>query len=301
MTLKDRKTSYKDLDASLFGSEKVGSRSAQSWLAEQLKRGESGIFSLIISLEPDLAELLLARNPNNRPVRQYSLANYSTDILSGSWEMNGEAIKVSRCGFLNDGQHRCLAVLRTGMPIQTMIIFGLVRETRTTVDKGGAKTVGDYLGMDGVENSNVSAAVAGMVWQYEVAGRISRQSYYRPTKAQVVATFREHPEISESIRAARHKGTALVGGISTLAFCHYTFAKKNEKAADIFVEKLAKGDGLSVSSPIYRCRERLLANRRMTPEEKVELIFRTWNAFRKNRQFDSKSSPLKGKLPPVED
>lgn len=302
MTLQDKRAPAKHVDGPLFSCADVsGSRRAQSWLAEQLRRGEHETFSTVIELTPALAELLLARNPDNRNVREQRVIDYATDIKGGNWDLNGEALKVSRCGFLNDGQHRCHGVVRAATSIRTMIIFGLRRETRTTLDQGSVRTAGDYLGMEGIESGNQSAAVAGMLWQYENLGRVSRQSLYRPTKAQVRESFHAHAGINASIRAANHKGAALVGGVSTLAFCHYLFAQKDQKAADEFVIKLARGDGLAASSPVYRCRERLHVNRRMKLEEKVELIFRTWNAVRKNRKFDSKSSPIKGELPALED
>jgi len=71
----------------------------------------------------------------------------------------------SKCGQLNDGQNRCAAVVRSGLTVPTIFVFGLERETRLTVDQGVGKRPGDYLAMSGVANSNHVAAIAAMIWQ----------------------------------------------------------------------------------------------------------------------------------------
>lgn len=302
MTLLEKLMPSKAADGPLFSTvDQKDARRATAWLTDRLHRAErEGVFSEVIELTPVLAEILLQRNPANRTLVATKLADYCHDIEAGNWELNGEAILISKDGLMNDGQHRCTAVIHTGRSIKTVITFGVSRDSRVTVDQGAVRTAGDYLAMDGVESSKSAAAVAGMLWQYANIGKISRQTEYRPTKAQVREAFTAHESINDSIRAVHHKGVVLVGGTSTLAFCHYLFAKRDKAAADFFVQRLIKGDRLAASSPIFRCRERLLSNRKMDVGQKVELIFRTWNAFRLNKKFAANASPTTGTLPKLE-
>lgn len=273
-------------DAPLFSTALVAERRrAEQWLADRLKRGEREIFSEENDLSPVLAELLLARNPDNRNVRDGVVSDYAGDIVEGNWTTNGESLKISRQGMLNDGQHRCLAVIKAGRKIRTMFTFGVERASRTTLDQGLARTPGDYLGMAGVSSANQAAAVATLLWQYKRLGRISRQSIYRPTKAQILEAFAEHSGINDSIRVAAKKGCNVAGGVSVLALCHYLFAQVDRAAADNFIEKLIKGTDLPASDPIYLCRERLRSETRMVIEDKAELIIRAWNNHRRGRRL----------------
>lgn len=273
-------------------------RRVKSWLAECLRRGEHEVFTVEAELSPFLARLLLARNPDNRNVKEVRVADYAADIQAGNWQLNGESIKISRTGLLNDGQHRCRAVDRAGRSIRTLITFGVDRDTRLTLDQGAVRSPGDYLGMEGVENPNHAAAVASLLWQYEHLGRVSYQQLYRPTKAQTREAFHTHPGINDSIRVASGKGSTNAGGVSVLAFCHWVFAQRDREAATAFISRLIKGNDLSTKDPIYLCRERLHSDKRLKLEEKVELIFRAWNLHRKNKRLTK--IQIMGALPVVE-
>lgn len=280
------------------GSQDV--RRAEAWLEDRLRRAARGEYICeVITLTPILAELLLRRNPDNRCIRHLRLANYEADMRAGAWVLNGESIKVSDTGLLNDGQHRCQAVVNSGCSIKTEIRFGLSRDSRTTLDQGAVRSPGDYLGMDNVDNPNECAAVAGLLWQYESRRRVSTQSVLRPTKQQVQETYRRHTHIADSVKFVPRKGSSMAGGVSTLAFCHFLMAKKNRDAADYFIGKLVKGDGLGATDPVFVCRERLHGDKRMKVEEKIELIFRAWNAHRVGRRL-KKLQVMGGELPTLE-
>lgn len=256
------------------------------------------MFSEVVTLTPVLAELLLERNADNRNLRQRAVDTYVTDIKNGDWALNGESIKVSIEGFLNDGQHRCRAVVEAGRAIQTVILFGVERETRMTVDQGAVRTAGNYLAMAGHENSNNIAAVASLIWQHETFGIGNNPGKHKPTKVQVAQTAEAHPGVGDSIRAI--PSSARVGrSRSVLAFCHYLLSRRSKSHADSFFLRLVLGDGLTRKDPIYHCRERLLSPNRMTAAEKVEVILRTWNAHRKG-QPQTKCSPILGELPKIE-
>jgi hypothetical protein len=275
-------------------------RRAAAYLEDRLKKAAHGEpFSEAVLLTPALAEMLLRRNAENRAVRPLRLADYVSDMKSGSWKLNGESIKVSKDGFLNDGQHRCQAVVASGCTIKTMILFGVSRESRTTLDQGAVRSPGDYLGMQGVPYANEVAAASSLLWQYETRQRVSYQSAHRPTKQQIQDTYGRHKSIGDSIAFIPRKGSANTGGASVLAFVHYVLAHVSREAADYFIAKLVRGDGLNSRDPIYVCRERLHGDKRMKVDEKVELIFRAWNAHRKGRKL-GKLQVMGGDLPQIE-
>lgn len=284
----------------LFSQSNVAEmRRAEAWFDDRLRASQKGVVSEVVVLTPALAELLLARNDSNRAVRPRAVRIYATDIVAGNWELNGESIKVSRDGFLNDGQHRCSAVIEAGRSIRTIILFGVERKSRLTVDQGAVRTSGNYLQMQGVDNSNVAAAVAGLIWQWETRGRVYSGGEMGPTKAQIQETFERHRDSIDASISAMPRGGKMFGSQSVVAFCHWLIARRASSLATSFIGRLCLGEGLTRRDPIYHCRERLLGPHRLKVQEKVEIIIRTWNASRAGKPA-TKCSPVLGELPAVE-
>lgn len=283
----------------LFSSANVAeTRRTLAWLNDRIARAEKeGAFTETVILTPVLAELLLERNPKNRNIRENAVVAYATDIRNGDWAFNGESLKLSVEGFLNDGQHRCHAVIRAGRAIKTSVAFGLARETRMTVDQGAVRTAGNYLSMAGHSSANHIAAIATMIWRYETLGTLDSRAG-SPTKTQVSRVVEENPAIGDSLDAIP-SGASIGRSRSVLAFCHFLLAKRARIHADSFILRLCLGDGLTRKDPIFWCRERLMADRKMRADEKAELILRTWNAYRRGN-VQTKSSPITGELPHIE-
>lgn len=270
------------------------------WLEEEIKKAQNGVTTQVVELTPALAEVLLRRNPANRAISAVTVESYARDIANGSWRFNGEPVIVSSDGLLNDGQHRAQAVIDAKTAIDVVLIIGVERDTRTTLDQGKARAVGDYLAMEGHIDSFALAATAGYIWQWQSRGHLSTQRQHRPTKAEMKAVADSHPTIATSLASVKRKGSDAVGGRSMLAFCHWAFALTSSAAASSeFIASLINGIDLSARSPILYARNRLMAERRLTAHERAEIIFRAWNAHR--RGVTPKTLPiLGGPLPSVE-
>ncbi len=114
-------------------SEVIETERLAKWLADRINSPEPIVE--IVTLTPALARLLMTRNAENRPISEVNLERIKRDIRAGHFAFNGEAVVVSSSGELNDGQHRARAVAETGLPIQTVIVFGPQRETRMNCRK----------------------------------------------------------------------------------------------------------------------------------------------------------------------
>jgi hypothetical protein len=121
---------------------------AHAWLATQHSRARrDGPFTVKTELTPALAKLLLDSNPENRKISPWLVRQMVRDIKNGRWALNGETLIVALSEELNDGQHRCQAVIDADKSIRTMITFGVERESRFTIDTGQKKSIGDHLDM----------------------------------------------------------------------------------------------------------------------------------------------------------
>ena len=262
-------------------------------------------FTQSIWLSPALAEHLLNNNPSNRPLSVPEIARMSIDIASGNWTHNGETIVVSIEGLLNDGQHRCAAVIKANRAILTEMTFGVPRVARLTVDQGRGRKSGDIVSMGDIPNGNRVAAVGKLLWQYEKNGSVSHARHMAPTRTELLAYIDGKVEsILESLHAVPDRGALLFGGMSVLGFCHYLLKERGAEEATFFVRKLVNGDNLALTDLIYKCRDRLLKHSKgknpaakLDLQGRVEVVLRGWNAHCEASM--KKSISKTGRLPRV--
>ena len=273
---------------------------AERWLQEQLKRARrQGKYTITVELTPELAELLLARNQENRIISQHKVGAYARDIAQGRWQHNGEPIIVSDTEELNDGQHRCLAVVETGRSIVTEMGFGFPRSSRLTVDIGMKRTVGQQLSMSGRLDGNALAHAAALLLTYQRSGRFQHLTQdSRPTPTEVIEWAQSH-HIDDDVRVGRNIANKLPGGAGLYAALHFVLSKINACDAKQFFESLKTGVDLSKSSPIHTLREKLLfkqAKRLRTPEI-AAMVIMAWNAWRARKGLKSLNVEARAPFP----
>ena len=266
---------------------------ADNWLDECVRRGRYGAYSEVATITPDLASALLERNSDNRPLNKGRVSLYAADMAEGRWALNGEPIIVSSDGMLNDGQHRVAAIIAAGIPVQSMITFGILRETRVTTNQGKVKGAGAYLGMGGIKHANVVAGAARIVCAYE-ASNFEYVATNRVSNAQTMA--RVDTGIMDA--AARcmvvHEKMGPFIAPSPLAFCHYIFTRIDAATADKYFDALVLGNNLSFGNPALSVRNKLLLMSR-DRANKIEVVMRGWVAVRQGRRLDRVS--VRGTLP----
>jgi hypothetical protein len=283
----------------------------EAWLEERVAAARKEPVTEVVTLTPVLAELLLERNEgrgsedHNRPISATMVDRLKRDIEGGRWEFNGEAIVVSKDGKLNDGQHRCKAVVETGRSIRTILVVGPERKSRMTLDTGVGRTTGHFLRMNGYVDTNNLAAMAALVWRHKEKGRIAVGSNDQPTKAEVLMTVEGYKDFPDSLLYVSKANNGVVASKSVLGFAHWTIWKKaGLHVANEFMDGLLDGIDLSKTSPILYCRNRLMEARvyngqmKMTVGAKVELILRAYNLWR--RKDTAARIPLNGRLPELE-
>lgn len=263
------------------GVSKEEHRRMEDWLKRKIEAGKKEPNAEIIGLTPCLAQLLLARNPINRPISKRNSDFLASDIATGRFEFNGESIVVSGSGVLLDGQHRCQQVIATGKSITTVIVFGPKERARFTIDTGKPKTTANFLSMKDHRYSVVLSAALGYLLQWRKHGFVSTKGEMIPTTAEKLAAMDENLALQGSVEFTS-PATKTVRAHAVLAFCHYVFAKRAGKAAaDEFIRKLIDGDGLRKGDAIHYCRNRLLGMARgYAANDRCELVFKCWNKWR---------------------
>jgi len=169
-------------------------------------------------------------------------------------------------------------------------VFGVERDSRFSVDMGTVRTPGDFLAMRGIPNSNLTAAVAGYLWQIERFGQIPEAASVgeaRPTKMQVQeAAQRYLPLISDALVAVARQGSGRVISASQAAagYVYLVLKTEDKPAVEDFFRRLIDGDKRGAKDPIWLARERLMEERRkrhLWPAKALEIMLRAWNAHRR--------------------
>ncbi len=252
---------------------------AMRWFNTLLRKAaKDGIVTVKERITPDKAAALLSRNPTNRNIRPVKIVQMTSDLEAGRFVFNGESIIVSKDGLLNDGQHRLFACIKSGIAFDTILVVGADRETRYTIDTGSAKSAGDHLGIQGVHNSNTSAAIARMVLAWRLGGEKSWVQRNRISSSQQIQMVNSDPlvrRIAGWIDAQRSKFRNIINP-SLVGFIYYLLAEKAPAEADIFMDQLRLGAGLDAHSPIFLAREKLRQHR-MNDYQRIETVIRAWN------------------------
>jgi hypothetical protein len=193
-----------------------------------------------------------------------------------------------------DGQHRCHAVIRSGKPIEFLIITGFDREnTFGKVDDIKARKLNDWLSIEGEANPDVLAAVIGFAYRDSMKGSPYRRDGIFLTPTEGMKFLSDHPELRDSVTKAPATVNRYASR-SMCAFLHWKFAKKDKMLANEFFIDLVTGELEGEGDPIYLLRERMKSDRRATrkmkPMEKMGLFIKAWNAVR----TDSKLPPPAG-------
>lgn len=292
--------------ASEVSAKSYGENRELSWLAQRVARGQKEPFSEIATITPSIAKHILERNDDNRSLKDGLVRQIATDIASGLWQLNGESIIIAKDGLLNDGQHRLSAVVESGKPIQTVIMFGVSRASRDTVDMGSSRSAGDIIGMHGGKYANNAAAVSQLLMMYRrgayaISGSKHGTLSRKPTKQEILAYYARHgKEIDKCVaRIVSHKFFKNTG-VTSWAVAYALLSRINLDAAELFFTRAATGENLSRGDSILTMRGHFLERQERTHTwERLELIIRYWNAWRKRRPTSRRIASL-GSYPEIE-
>lgn len=254
-----------------------------SWFLEMVEQSASRPQMEVVELTPALAKFMLDVNADNRSIRKAKVVQYASDMAHGRWVLNGEPIIVSRDGNLNDGQHRCLAVIDSNTPVPVCLMFGVERETRLTVDQGAMRSASDFLHMDGVPNSALSAAIARMVIAYEYSRGLNINQANYLSSAEIRERVATDPAIATAATfgTSNHTYSKKFAAGSLVGFAFYVLGHIDKADAKSFMERVCRGDGLKMKDPAHTLREKLMSEGRLPRDRKIALILKAWNFHRR--------------------
>ena len=227
-------------------------------LDKWITRGTKERFVVETVVTPEMAQMLLDRNWENRLIRKSVVNSYAQAMLRGEWSLNGEYIIISSNGVLNDGQHRLLAVIENGLPVVMGLQFGVERNSRTTLNTGFKRTLADHLTMQGQGSAHLLSATIRLAWNYDSGIYSLSQA---PSVDQAFNYIEENPGVKEFLSIGASVGTQFSTSGSQFAFAAFVCARENHGTSRELIDRVKDGLGLeSANLPAARVRERLMQN-----------------------------------------
>jgi hypothetical protein len=166
----------------------------------------------------------------------------------GAWEINNSGIGLGLDGELYDGQHRLHAVLRANVTVKMLVMSGLSRESRATIDQGRPRSVGDNLRI--LDGELHGARIVGWLNTIETitTGRSTPLSHAMVRQRLTLFDAGVRWFIAHAPRTRPFHRSAVIGAF---IFAHRTFSKQTQE----FAHGYATGVGLPAGSPILTLRD----------------------------------------------
>jgi hypothetical protein len=242
----------------------------------------------IRTITPDDAAAMLAHMVGNRPLRNAVVRRFAREMLADAWRINGEPIIIANTGKVLDGQHRLNAIIMAEKPVRLMVVEGVPEEFMPTIDTGAVRTFADVLTIEGKTERATNVAAAVRLWWRWENGLVTKKGGEtpQPSHQELEEVFSRHPQVANSagfIRALSTVRRRCMPSVQT--FVHsYLVENIDGEVADLFLNELDSGAGLTKTNAIYRLRRRLVEEDvgKLRQDEVLALTIKAYNAWVEN-------------------
>lgn len=143
----------------------------------------------IVDVTPELAKAWLDAGRFNRTVNYETVERYVRQIQSGLWRRTHQGVAFTRENILIDGQHRLLAVMRTGVTVPMLVFVDEPIENFTFIDCGRNRSNLDMLRLG--QRDNTLSTLHSSTLKAFLAGR-GCQVANRWTSAELIPEYDKH-------------------------------------------------------------------------------------------------------------
>lgn len=241
---------------------------------------KNGPHTALEVITPQIAEYWLSTNvENNRKIARHRVNQLAEDIKAGRWKVTGQPIIISN-NRLIDGQHRMTAVVQAGIPITTLVVYGVDESAFEFIDTGRPRSVNDTLRWRGHKNVNTLGAIVRLVLEYRKGARFV---HLRPSN-DVIAD--EVDRAADLYAAAALFGwhAQKQGFLASSSGCIYVLLHElvGRDEAMHFLEPAMTGSNLLINDPRLALRKYLLTSHKQS-EPHLSAWIKAWNAYSQGR------------------
>lgn len=238
----------------------------------------------VLNIGPkEAAEMIKMNTENFRKIDHATVDKYAKEMARGEWRFNGETIKIDN-NVLLDGQHRLLAILKSGATIKAIVVTGVDNGSFSTIDRGKGRTISQWCSYIGLKHANTVAATAKLCIGYD-QGLWSNMSI-QPSEvvdSQIMDFITINSYTLQESAALAVKANKLAPASMLSAIMYIGCDGKNPKDAEVanwFIKALASGENLNKNDAVFHYRNRVLnqsQSKQMSLYMKRMLLTVAWN------------------------
>lgn len=195
----------------------------------------------IETIDADMARKYLEHNMVNRHINHERVLAYKDELINGSWELNGESIKFNSDGEMIDGQHRLSAIIESGIPMTTVVTYGIDTEI-SSIDRGRPRSLRDSLIIGGMSTDIVSSAsIAAAKLHYDI--QRSKRLVSDISIKNFIEYYKDDLQKINVIlsRRAHKKNKSIRNGVFCLAYLYALNVELSYSEIDTFSEIVQTG------------------------------------------------------------
>lgn len=238
----------------------------------------------MVLVTPQKAGRWLKSNTKNRDVREAHVERLASDMSAGRWMVTHQGVAFNCDGTLLDGQHRLLAVVKSGTSQWMCVTNGLPASSVAAIDDHQKRSIGDSLKIvHGVTAPNINRACAAASWMAPGIGVARTPS--KVSRQQQSQTYFEHEKaINWAIAAfpTAKAGLCRAVVLAVIARAYYSAPRtKLEQFCKVLSDPSAS-TGAKADQTIFRLRDYLMtttsggASSQQAAYRKTERALKSW-------------------------
>lgn len=161
------------------------------------------------TITPVDAAKFLENNRSNRRLRPKKVDQYCRDMRAGKFVTTHQGIAVYENGVLADGQHRLMAICKTGIPCRMLVVTGIPfdEDHILAIDNGSIRSVTDSSSISGMK---ISVSEKSLI-RWLKGSRMGEVSSFKisMTHAEIMEASKElgdHIEMIRGVMKSNRKG-----------------------------------------------------------------------------------------------
>lgn len=181
----------------------------------------------IVEVNREIATALLNLNTCNRKLKDSNLKMLERAVNNGDFLLTNQGIGLMKNLILADGQHRLMAIEKSGHPARMAVFTGLDNRVSQVVDNGAARSLADSINVSGI-TKHIDNAVVATIRRVSEASGVNLTKY---SAMELVAAYDAYEDgvdfaIAE-LKTSSTKGVGSSGVLGAVASAYY-FCKKEK-------------------------------------------------------------------------
>lgn len=243
----------------------------------------SGVVVRHTHVTPEMASEWLKLNSTNRRVEPKRVAFLAQQIIDKNWVVTHQGIAFWDDGTLADGQHRLMAIVKSGVAVNILVSRGLKKPAIHAIDLGRPRSTRDVLNFVGAKVTSQTVSCAKVLYYQRLMAQSGHSVWWnKPIPTEAFATFVSLVLPAIDFASVAKKAKGIGHSCVQAAIASAWFSQDRERIAR-FKYLLVNGvDAAAEESAAIRLRDFLMTTHVTAggQSERQQLFLRTCTALR---------------------